>query len=250
LGSAAGREAQPRGASDGRGQEPQSSPSRQKAKPSGDPQALFSKGQIALQNGDLDEAEKAFRQVIAIDPRAGGAYSNLGVIAMRRKDWDRALTLLEKAARLAPRVSGIRLNIGLVYYRQGNYVAAIPPLSAVLRDQPDSQQARYLLGLCNLFTQHYADAVFTLEPLWPEKSNDFMYLYVLNIAANSAGQKELDERALTRLIEVGGDSAGQGLSLSSGNGKGHRRVRACGDYKPESSVCALQPRDRIHADRG
>jgi hypothetical protein len=77
---------------------------------SGDSQALFSKGAAALQGGDLDGAEKAFRQVAAIDPITGGAYANLGVVAMRRKDWGHALSLLERAARLAPKVSGIRLN--------------------------------------------------------------------------------------------------------------------------------------------
>ena len=167
---------------------------------------LYAKGQTALENGDLDGAEKAFRRVIAIDPNSAGAYSNLGVIAMRRKDWDHALKLLEKAAKLAPKVSGVRLNIGLVYYRQGDYEAAIPRLASVLRDQPDSQQARYLLGLCKLFTQHYHDAVSLLEPLWPQKSNDLMYLFVLTNAANGAGQKELEEKALTRLIELGGDT--------------------------------------------
>ena len=168
---------------------------------SGDPQALFSKGEGALQSGDLAGAEKAFRQVIAMDPNAGGAYANLGVVAMRRKDWGQALSLLEKAARLAPKVSGIRLNIGLAQYGRGDYAAAIAPFTSVLRDQPDSQQARYLLGLCNLFTQHYADAVSTLEPLWPQKSNDFMYLYVLSISANGAGEKEVDVAA-TRFFQM------------------------------------------------
>jgi tetratricopeptide (TPR) repeat protein len=172
-----------------------------------DPRVLYLKGQTALQSGDLDVAESAFHRVTAIDPSSAGAYSNLGVIAMRRKDWDHALTLLQTAARLAPNVSGVRLNIGLVYYRQGNYAAAIPALSSVLQDQPDSEQARYLLGLCQLFIQDYAKAAETLEPLWRKKSNDFVYLYVLSVAADAAGQKALEEKALTRLVEVGGDTA-------------------------------------------
>jgi tetratricopeptide (TPR) repeat protein len=59
------------------------------------PQALFAKGQAALQAGDLAGAEAAFRSVLELDPRSGAAYSNLGVIAMRRKDWDHALVLLQ-----------------------------------------------------------------------------------------------------------------------------------------------------------
>src|SRR5205814_1008126 len=101
----------------------------------------------------------------------------------------------------------IRLNIGLVEYRRGNYAAAIAPFTSVLRDQPDSQQARYLLGLCQVFTKKYAEAVTVLEPLWAEKSNDVLYLYLLDIAAVESGQKSLDERILSRMIAVGGGTA-------------------------------------------
>ena len=172
-----------------------------------DPQKLFQEGEAALNEGDLAKAETAFRQVLAIDPRAGGAYANLGVIAMRRKEWNHALSLLHKAENLEPKMAGIRLNIGLVEYRRGNYAAAIAPLSSVVRDQPGLQQARYLLGLCHFFMEHYPEAVSVLDPLWPQMSSDFMYLYVLGNAAHSAGQIELDEKALKRLVEVGGDTA-------------------------------------------
>src|SRR6266403_1375849 len=172
-----------------------------------DPQAWFAKGQTALQAGELDAAEAAFRQVLAADPRAGSAYANLGVIAMRRKDWEHAIRLLHRAEKLEPKMSGIRLNIGLVEYRRGNYATAIAPLASVLRDQPDSQQARYLLGLCQVFTKHYAEAVTVLEPLWPEKSNEVLYLYLLDIAAVESSQKSLDEKILSRMLEVGGGTA-------------------------------------------
>src|SRR6266446_5490727 len=184
--------------------EQQSSPWPAAASQRMDPQAWFAKGQAALQNGDLDVAEAAFRRVLAADPRAGSAYANLGVIAMRRKNWDHAIRLLRKAETLEPKMAGIRLNIGLVEYRRGNYAAAIAPLSSVLRDQPDSQQARYLLGLCQVFTKKFAEAVTVLEPLWPQKSDDVLYLYLIDIAAVESGQKELDEKILSRMIAVGG----------------------------------------------
>src|SRR5438552_16604126 len=168
-----------------------------------DPQTWFARGQTALQSGYLDAAEAAFRQVLAADPRAGSAFANLGVIAMRRKEWDHAITLLHKAEKLEPKRAGIRLNIGRVEYRRGNYAAAIAPLASVVRDQPDSQQARYLLGLCKVFTKHYAEAVTVLEPLWQEKSNDVLFLYLLDIAAQESGQKELDEKILSRMATVG-----------------------------------------------
>jgi Tfp pilus assembly protein PilF len=149
----------------------------------------------------------AFRHVLEADPRAGGAYANLGVIAMRRKEWDKALRLLGKAEKLEPKVAGIRLNIGLVKFKSGDYGGAVAPLKSVLRDQPDSQQARYLLGLCDIFTEQYPEAVATLEPLWPQMSNNIMYLYALSMAAHRAGQTVVDEKALSQLIESGSKTA-------------------------------------------
>src|SRR5260370_23145344 len=93
-----------------RAAEQQSSPSPAVANQRADPQAWFAKGQAALQNGDLDAAEAAFRRVLAADPRAGSAYANLGVVAMRRKDWDQAIERLHRAERLEPKMAGVRLN--------------------------------------------------------------------------------------------------------------------------------------------
>lgn len=168
-----------------------------------DPARLFQHGQDALNRGQLDAAERAFRQVLAVNPQLAGAYANLGVVYMRRKQWAKALEMLHKADRLLPQVPGIRLNIGLAYYRQSEYLKAIPPFESVVRDQPQSLQARHLLGLCYFFADRWADAANTLERLWTQENTQLNYLYVLSIAAHRAGKKELDEKATTQLVRVG-----------------------------------------------
>jgi tetratricopeptide (TPR) repeat protein len=164
---------------------------------------LFQSGQDALTRGRLDEAERDFRQVLAANPQLGGAYANLGVVYMKRKQWGTALENLRKAERLMPQVAGIRLNIGLAYYRQNEFLKATPPFESVVRDQPDALQPRHLLGLCYFFTERWADAANTLEPLWAQESGQLSYLYVLSIAAHRAHEKELDERATAQLIKAG-----------------------------------------------
>ena len=175
---------------------------------SADPAQLFQRGQEALAQGRLDEAERDFRGVLQLDPRSGAAYSNLGVVYMRRRHWDKALTELKMAERLMPRpqLAGVQLNIGLAYFRQNEFLKAIPPFESVLRDQPDALQPRYLLGLCYFFDQRWADAAATLEPLWPQESAQLPYLYVLSNAAYRAGRKELDDRASEQLLKVGNGS--------------------------------------------
>ncbi|MGD1077725.1 MAG: tetratricopeptide repeat protein [Candidatus Sulfotelmatobacter sp.] len=183
----------------------QASPSSAETNPA-DPAQLFQRGQEALSQGRLDEAERDFRQVLQVDPQAGGAYANLGVVYMRRKQWTKALEALQKAEHLMPQVAGIRLNIGLAYYRQNEFLKATQPFESVVRDQPDAPQPRYLLGLCYFFAERWADAAATLEPLWPQESRHLPYLYVVSNAAHRAGRKELDNRATEQLIKLGDGS--------------------------------------------
>jgi tetratricopeptide (TPR) repeat protein len=171
--------------------------------PAADVAQLFQAGQDALNRGHLNEAEHDFRQVLKLNPQLGGAYANLGVVYMRRKQWAQALDTLRKAEHLLPQVPGIRLNIGLAYYRQNEFLKAIRPFESVVSDQPDALQPRHLLGLCYFFTERWADAANTLEPLWAQESAQLSYLYVLSIAAHRAGKKELDERATAQLIKTG-----------------------------------------------
>src|SRR5579872_756556 len=183
-------------------QKSQSAPTAENA----DPQKLFQQGEAALKSGNLNDADHAFRAVLAINPQVAGAYANLGVIYMRRKQWTPALEMLHKAQHLAPELAGVRLNIGLVYYRQNDFRKAIPPFESVVHDAPDSFQARYLLGLCYFFVERYSDAATTFDPLWPQASGQLNYLYVLGIAANKAGRPDLEQRALTHLVEIGQSS--------------------------------------------
>jgi tetratricopeptide (TPR) repeat protein len=170
-----------------------------------DPQKLFETGEAALHAGKLDDAERSFRQVLAIQPGLAGAYANLGVIYMRRKKWTQALEMLHKAEKLAPEIAGIRLNIGLVYYRQKHYPEAIKPFETVVQQAPDSYQARYLLGFCYFFNERWSEAVTTLEPLWDQvsSSDQLNYLYVLGRAAENAKNTALEEKAYARMAEIG-----------------------------------------------
>ena len=178
---------------------------QEKAAPAGaaNPQKLFTAGEEALRENRLDEAERDFRAVLTADPGVAGAYANLGVVHMRRKQWPQALAMLHKAEKLAPAVAGVRLNIGLVYFRQNDFLSAIKPFESVVKQAPDSFQARYLLGLCYFFNDRWADTVTALEPLWGQASSQLNYLYVLARAAEKSNNAALEERAQSRLVEVG-----------------------------------------------
>jgi tetratricopeptide (TPR) repeat protein len=166
----------------------------------------YQSGEQAIREGDLANAEKWFLRVLELVPQDVGARVNLGVIFMREQNWPRALEYLSQAEQLAPQVPGIHLNMGLLRYRQDKYGAAIPEFQAALKGQPDSLQTRRLLGLCYLFEERYTEAATELEPLWNVSNGDLSYLYSLSVAAGNSGRHNLEERALTRLTELGKDS--------------------------------------------
>lgn len=181
----------------------QAAPARDNADANKSLALIFQQGQEALNYGRLDEAEGDFRQILALDPQAGGAYANLGVVYMRRKQWSKALESLRQAAHLLPQVAGIRLNIGLAYYRQNEFLQAIPFFESVVKEQPESLQPRYLLGECYFFAERWADAADTLAPLWQQQSTQPLFLYMLSMSAHKAGKKELDEKAWAQLMQSG-----------------------------------------------
>ena len=166
----------------------------------------YQSGERAVQRGDLPEAEKWFLNVLELAPQDIGARVNLGVIFMREQNWPRALEYFAEAEHLAPQVPGIHLNLGLLYYRQGKYRAAIPEFQAASKGELGSVQAQRLLGLCYLFEEHYRDAATELEPLWEVSNSDLSYLYSLAVAAGNSGRHKLEERALTKLMDIGKDS--------------------------------------------
>lgn len=136
---------------------------------------------------------------------------------MRRRQWAIALRNLEQGARLASGVPGVRLNIRLTYYSEAEYKAAARAFESVLRDDPASAQARYLLGMCYLFTGRYDGTMERLEPLWDAQSNSFSCLYVLAVAADETGRREIEERAARRLVEVGENTAELHLLIGKAN---------------------------------
>jgi tetratricopeptide (TPR) repeat protein len=167
---------------------------------------VYEEGQQALRENRLADAEKAFRQILVLDPKDAGAYANLGVIDMRRKQWAAALRNLEHSERLAPGVPGVRLNIGLTYYSEGRYKEAAGAFESVIRDDPASVQGHYLLGMCYFFRGLYAGTVAQFEPLWSAQSHNLGYLYVLAVAADETGRHEIEERAARQLFEVGANT--------------------------------------------
>ncbi len=96
--------------------------------------------------GELGEAERLFRGVLAGDPDHAQASLHLGVIALESGRLDEALEWLTRAAALAPNHPACHANLGEAHRRAGHLPAAVDCLLKAMALDPDLAAAVYNLG--------------------------------------------------------------------------------------------------------
>jgi tetratricopeptide (TPR) repeat protein len=100
-------------------------------------QAHYSLG-LALQvQGRLEEAVASYQQVIAINPRDSAAHANLGAALKELGRLDEAMAVLSRGIAVAPHDPMLHTNMGAVLIRMGKTDEAIAPLRRSLALRPD-----------------------------------------------------------------------------------------------------------------
>jgi magnesium-transporting ATPase (P-type) len=103
--------------------------------------ARFNKAVELQRKGELKEAEKEYRAVLAAAPNYAEAHANLGAVLIRLDRYEEAISSYEKAFSLAPKLTPILMNIGIAHYRKSEFEKAVEalkkltaPKAHVLRD--------------------------------------------------------------------------------------------------------------------
>ncbi len=92
----------------------------------------------AHQSGNVAEAQRLYRAVLALDAGDAQALHGLGVIAFAAGNRDEALPLLAKAAQRAPKIAEFRRNYANALAASSQFEAAIPEYRAILKLEPRS----------------------------------------------------------------------------------------------------------------
>jgi tetratricopeptide (TPR) repeat protein len=112
---------------------------------------------------NLAQAEKHWQTVVQREPNNAAAFATLGVVFSQEKKFDEAIRAYKRALALDPALPGLQLDLGLAHFKQGHFPAAIAPLNAALAADPQNLQARTLLGLSFYGAKRFADASAQLE---------------------------------------------------------------------------------------
>ena len=139
---------------------------------------LTSAGSSALQAGHYPEAEKNYREALALDPHALPVLNNLAIAVARQSRPEEAIQLYKRALQEKPGDAVTERNLGLAYFSAHQYQSALPLLASFAKTTPNFQS----LALCgiDLFAlDRYADAAPYLERAHQLRPNDLETLNML-----------------------------------------------------------------------
>lgn len=136
--------------------------------------AVFERAGAALSRGDLEAAERGFREVLKREPNSVAALGNLGVTYARMNREGEAIRVYRQALKLAPNEPGLLLNLGLAHLKQEDYAAARPLFARVAGAAGATGQARQLLATCELFTGQPGRALELLRGM--ERTPEVLFL--------------------------------------------------------------------------
>ncbi|CAA7623929.1 tetratricopeptide repeat protein [Magnetospirillum sp. SS-4] len=115
-------------------------------------------GESLMGAGRPADAEAAFRQAVALAPRAVSALNNLGATLTAQNRSAEALAFHRKAVALDPGNPVLRYNLARCLQGLKEHGQAIDELRAVIRARPDLAQAHVAIGLSFKALHLFADA--------------------------------------------------------------------------------------------
>jgi tetratricopeptide (TPR) repeat protein len=162
--------------------------------------ALLALGIIAAPSGRLDEAADVLARATGADARSYPAFFHLGSALRQSGRLDEARAAFGKAIEIDPKAPEAHVGLGNTLREQGEGAAARASFDAALALAPDFPSARYNLALLELDEGHLAAAEACLESVVarePRNAAAWNNLGVVRRKSDSpAGARQAFERAV------------------------------------------------------
>ncbi len=140
---------------------------------------------------ELTQAEKIYRQILAVEPSHPDALHLLGVIASGKSNLPEAIDLISRAIAANPQVAAYHSNLGNALKDQGRLEEAVGSYQRALRIEPDFVEAHNNLGISLTRQGKLIEAVASYRLALEIRSNYSEAHYNLSIALKDQGK--LDE---------------------------------------------------------
>ncbi len=143
------------------------------------------------QAGHVAEAERIYRQVLAVEPNHPDALHLLGVLALQGRQFDTAVQLIGAAIRVEPMQAAYHANLGEAHRHLGKVRDAIACYRQAVKVQPDLAPAHFSLGMLLHIDGQFSEATESLREALRLKPEDVQARTKLGLMLQD--QNELDE---------------------------------------------------------
>jgi Flp pilus assembly protein TadD len=153
--------------------------------------ASFKKAVELARAGQLDQAEAAYKEILAKDPSIPEVHYNLALLYRQKKDVPSAEAAFLKAIELRPGYAAAYLELSRTYQASGQMAKAVELLTKVAADNPGDAKLQFGLGEAAFNSGKYdeASAAFQkaaqLDPSFPEV---YYYLGTLAVTQNKVAE--------------------------------------------------------------
>jgi tetratricopeptide (TPR) repeat protein len=114
------------------------------------------------QQGNITDAELAWRKYLKAHFSDAEAFAHLGLIEARQEHYKEAIPHYRKALALDPRMPGLRLNLGLALFKAGDLKEAVPQFNILRKaaspNSPEAMRCTILLGMAHYGMGQFSEA--------------------------------------------------------------------------------------------
>jgi len=238
-------------------------------------QVFYDLGMLQEEAGDLNQAEKALREVLAIlddpaplleqgpynreeiDARAAETYEHVGRICLKAKRTTEAVEAFQKALKKDPaRAARLSYNLAEVYVERGEPGKALAQLEQYLRSQPQGMDGYEMRIALQHKLHREADILRALERSAAVDRNNLALQLLLAREYRKAGLKPQAEPIYQRLLQESPTPEVYrglfGMYKEDGQGGGERLLKRLDDAlnkaTSEAKDDAANPRDEARRE--
>jgi tetratricopeptide (TPR) repeat protein len=208
----------------------------------GAPDSAAAQRALALeQQGQWKDAEAAWRQALAANPRDAAASGHLGIVLAREGDYPGAADAYRRALELDPRMTGLQLNLGLALFKQGKLKEAVAPLKAAVAAAPGDAQPRILLAMSYFGSAQYAEAIPYLKYAVEQSPQNEELRGVLAQACLYAKQFTCTLEQYKQIVTANPDSAQAHVLAGEAEDGLHHTPEAIAEFQAAEKVAPHEP---------
>ena len=195
----------------------------------------YESAKSALAAGDIPQAERAFKQTIALGLR------QLGTLSVAEGRYEEGVRELDQALKIAPDNPDIAADAAIAWFRAGDVKKAQQLARSVVAANPRHARAQNVLGRIDLYRADFAAAITDLQAA-VALDDDFETSYFLGIAYLKAKRTADAQRWFQHLQDNIGDSAALHVLIGRAYSISHLPERAITEFRKAIQLDPKYPR--------